>query len=448
MKINMEKTSDVERKLSIEIPWEKYNQEMDRQFSKIRKGTTLKGFRKGKAPMEMVRRMYREDAHSETVNTLATEAVKDVIEEHELKTFGNPYITDVKTEKDRAVTLEAVLELEPIFELADYSSLVLEKPVPEVTGEEINNYLERLRENRGESVKTTEDRGLREDDIAVIDYSGSMGGKPVEELQAKDSLLRIGRSELIAGFEEQILGMKKGERREFDLTFPDDFTHEELAGQLIHFTVTLKEIRILQLPEVDDEFARSFGKFETVDDLMNGIREDILKTREGEATRELRGNLARRLVEDNPFEVPPSMVDRELRYIVYEYGEDLKQAGVSPSRVREMILANEGNLKKNAADQVRMLYIIGEIAEREDIKATADEIRNVVAGRAQRSGRDTDELMKEYAADGTLADIGFNIAREKVFALLLERTTIKEVKAGSGNKGKKEQEKKGKGNKK
>lgn len=175
MKINMEKTSEVERKLSIEVPWEKYREEMDRQYSRLRKNATLKGFRKGKAPMEMVRRMYKDDAHNETVNMLATEAVKDVIEEHDLKAFGNPYLTDVKAEEEKAVTLEAVLELEPVFELADYSQLVLEKPVPEATDEEINNFLERLRENRGESVKTTEDRGLREDDIAVIDYVGSKG---------------------------------------------------------------------------------------------------------------------------------------------------------------------------------------------------------------------------------------------------------------------------------
>jgi trigger factor len=448
MKINIEKTSEVERKLSIEVPWEKYSEEMDRQFSRIRKGATLKGFRKGKAPMEMVRRMYRDDAHNETVNTLATEAVKDVVDEHELKTFGNPYITDVKTQEEKALTLEAVLELEPVFELADYSNLVLEKPVPEATEEEIDNFLERLRENRGQSVKTTEDRGLREDDIAVIDYSGFKGGEPVEELQTKDSLVRIGRSETIAGFEEQILGMKKEETREFDLTFPDDFSHEELAGQLIHFNVTLKEIRILQLPDLDDEFAKSFGKFETMDDLMSGIRDDILKTREEEATRELRGNLARRLVEDNAFDVPPSMVERELRYMVHEYGENLKHAGVSNNRIRDMILANEENLKKNAADQVRMLYIIGEIAEKEDIKATADEIKDAVTRRAQKAGRETEDLMKELAADGTLADIGFNIAREKVFARLLEKATIREVKTGSGNTGKEKKEKQTKKSKK
>lgn len=446
MKISIEKTSEVERKLNIEVPWEKYREEIDRQLSRIRRGATLKGFRKGKAPMEMVRRMYSDDAHNDAVSSLASEAVKDAMAEHQLKPFGNPYLTDVKTEEEKVVTLEAMVELEPVFELSDYNALELERTVPDVTDEEMTNFLERLRENRGESVKTDDNRGLKEDDIAVIDFTGTKGGKPLEELDAKDYLARIGRSELVHGFEEQILGMKVDQTREFDLTFPDDFTHRELAGQLVHFTVSLKEIRELQLPDLDDEFAKSFGRFETMNDLMDGIREDILKTKEEDAARELRNHLAQRLVEDNVFDVPPSMVDRELRNLVQDYGENLQQAGMSNEKIREMILANEDNLRKTAAQQIRLMYVIGEIAEKEDVKADAEEIQNVVEKRAQRSGRDVEELMKEFAGDGTLADIGFNIAREKVFEMLLDKANIREIKSKKGkSQAKTKQKKTGKG---
>jgi trigger factor len=333
--------------------------------------------------------------------------------------------------------MEAMIELEPVFELSDYSALDLEKPKTVVTDQEITNFLERMRENRGESVRMEIDRGLKEDDIAVIDFTGAKGGKALEELDGKDYLVRIGRSELVGGFEEQILGMKSGETREFDLTFPDDFVNKDLSGQLIHFTVALKEIRELQLPELDDEFARSFGKFDTLDALKATIREDIFKTKEDDALKTLKGNLARRLVEDNVFDVPPTLVDRELRHLVKGYGENLLQAGMSNERVREMILTNEDNLKKSAAEQIRLLYIIGEIAEKEGVNAKAEEIRAVVQKRAQRSGRDTEELMNEYAGNGTLADIGFNITREKVFEMLLEKAKITEVKAEAGKQGKK-----------
>jgi len=445
MKINIEKTSDVERKLSIEIPWEKYQDEIRQQVYRIQKRATLKGFRKGKAPIEMVRRVYGDDAHQEAVNALASEAVKDAMDQNDLKPFGSPYLTDVKTEKDQAVIMEAMVELEPEFKLVDYSSLELEKPAPEASEEEINLMLERLRENRGETVEMKEDRGLKENDIGIINYAGSKGGTPLEEVKGKDFLVRVGQSELIPGFEEEILGMKKGENREFDLTFPEDFAQTEFAGELIHFSVFLKEIRVLELPEVDDEFAKSFGKFEKVADLIEGIRKDIEKNKEEDSSRELRGNLAKRLVEDNVFDVPPSLVDRELRNLVQEYGENLKNAGVSNQRIREMILQNEDRLKKTAEEHVRLLYIIGEIAEKEDVKAEADEIQNVVLKRARASGRDPEELKKELAQDGTLADIGFTIARDKVFNMLLEKAKVKEVKAqnpGKAKKGKGTKEKK------
>ncbi len=438
MKINIEKTSEVERKLSIEVPWEKYQDEMRQQVSQIQKRATLKGFRKGKAPIEMVRRIYGDDAHNEAVNALASEALKDAVAQHDLKPFGNPYLTDVKTEKDKAVVMEAMVELEPKFDVADYSSLELEKPAVEASEEEINLLLERIRENRGETVEMAEDRGLKENDIGIINYAGSKGGTPLEELKGKDFLVRVGKSELIPGFEDQILGMKKGENREFDLTFPEDFAQTEFAGELIHFSVFLKEIRILDLPEVNDEFAKSFGKFENVAEFIEGIRKDIEKNKEEDSVRELRGNLAKRLVEDNVFDVPPSLVDRELRNLVQEYGENLRNAGVSNQRIREMILQNEERLKKSAEEQVRLLYIIGEIAEKENIKAEADEIQNVVAKRARAAGRDTEELKEEYAQDGTLADIGFTIARDKVFEMLLQKAKVKEVKAQSPGKEKKE----------
>ena len=124
------------------------------------------------------------------------------------------------------------------------------------------------------------------------------------------------------------------------------------------------------------------------------------------------------------------MEDRELRNLVQGYGQNLQHAGMSNEKIREMILANEENLKKTATQQIRLMYVIGEIAEKEDLKADAEEIRSVVERRAQKSGRDVEELMKEFAGDGTLADIGFNIAREKVFEMLLEKATIKEVKTG------------------
>jgi len=437
MKITVEKTSEVERKLSIEVPWDKYQEELDRQLGQIRKGSTLKGFRKGKAPMEMVRRIYSEDASKDAVNALAGEAVRDALAEHELKPFGSPYLTDVNTEENKSVNMEAIVELEPTFDLADYSALELIKPGTEVNDDEVDKFLQNMRQNQADTVSVEEKRGLKDGDVANVDFTGTMGGEPVEDLNGTDYLLHIGSSETVPGFEEQIVGMEAGQKREFELTFPEDFFKPELAGQVIHFDIHLKDIRELQLPELDDEFAKDQGEFKDLEELRDSIRENMSRMKASDSEKALRRNLTNRLVNDNVFEVPPSLADRELRRIIQEYGDNMIKSGLENDKVREAILENEEHLKKTAAETIRLLYIITQIAEKEDIEASEEDIRDVVTGMAARVGKPEEDLMEEYSKDGTLSEIGFNIVREKVFTLLLEKANITEV----GAVGDKEEEK-------
>jgi trigger factor len=429
MKITVEKTSEVERKLNIQIPWDKYQEELDRQLVQIRKGATLKGFRKGKAPMEMVRRIYSEDAGKDAVNALAGEAVRDTLAEHELKPFGSPYLTDVNTEENKSVNLEAIVELEPTFELAEYSPLELIKPSPEVNDDDVDKFLQNMRQNQADTVTIEEKRGLKDGDVANVDFTGTMGGEPVEDLNGTDYLLHIGGSETVPGFEEQIVGMEAGQKKEFDLTFPEDFFKPELAGQIIHFDVHLKDIRELQLPELDDEFAKDQGEFKDIEELKGAIRENMSRMKASDSEKALRRNLTKRLVDDNVFEVPPSLADRELRRIVQEYGDNMVQSGLDNEKVREAILENEEHLKKTAAETIRLLYIITQIAEKEDIEASEEDVLDVVKGMAGRMGKQAEDLMEEYSKDGTLGEIGFNIVREKVFTLLLEKANITEIGA-------------------
>ena len=429
MKITVEKTGEVERKLNIEVPWDKYQEELDRQLVQVRKGATIKGFRKGKAPMEMVRRIYSEDAGKDAVNSLAGEAVREALAEHDLKPFGNPYLTDVSTEESKSVKMEAIVELEPTFELGDYKALELVKPSSEVNDEEVEKFLQNMRQNQAETVSVEEKRALKDGDIANIDFTGSMDGEPVQDLNGTDYLVHIGSSETVPGFEEQVLGMEAGQKKEFDLTFPKDFFKPELAGQLVHFDLHLKDIRELHLPDLDDDFAKEQGEFKDVEELKAAIRENMSRMKASDSEKALRRNLTQRLVDDNVFEVPPSLVDGELRRIVQEYGDNMIQSGLDNDKVKESILENEEHLRKTATETIRLLYIITAIGEKEEIVASEEEIYGVVTGMASRMGKSADELMEEYSKEGTLSEIGFNVVREKVFAMLLEEATIKEVGA-------------------
>lgn len=447
MKITVEKTNEVERKLNIEVPWDKYQEELDRQLVHIRKGAMVKGFRKGKAPIEMVRRIYSEDAGKDAVNALAGEAVRDTLAEHELKPFGSPYLTDVKTEENKSVNMEAIVELEPTFELADYSALELIKPSTEVDEGEIDKFLQNMRQNQADTVSVEEKRSLKDGDVANVDFTGTMGGEIVEDLNGTDYLLHIGSSETVPGFEEQIVGMEAGQKKEFDLTFPEDFFKPELAGQVIHFDVQLKDIRELQLPELDDEFAKDQGEFKDLEELKAAIRENMSRTKASDSEKILRRNLTQRLADDNVFEVPASLVDRELRRIVQEYGDNMIQSGLDNDKVKEAILESEDHLKKTASETIRLLYIITQIGEKEDIEASEEEIRDVVTGIAARMNKPVEDLIEEYSKDGGISEVGFNVVREKVFTLLLEKANITEVGPGA-EKPKAKKEKKAKAKKK
>lgn len=429
MKINIEETSSVERKLNVEIPWDQVKDEIDRALLQIQKRADLKGFRKGKAPIEMVRQVYAEDARQEAVNTLVSVATRKALDEHNLDPLGNPYLTDVKSEDEEPLIFEAIVELMPEFDPAGYEGLKLEKPVSKVTDKEVSEFIDTMRERRAETVPILEDRNLKGDDVAEIDFKGSRGSEPVEGMDVSNYIIRLGRSELLPGFEEQIVGMKPGQVRTFDLPFPDEFPNQELAGQTVSFEVTLKQIKKLQLTDLDDEFAKSISEHETVKDLTDMIRQDLEKLREEESEKALRANLSAKLVEDNQFDVPPSLVDSELNYLVREYGENLVRSGMPPEKVKDVILEQEEHIKKTAADHVRLVYVINKIAEKEEIQATREQVEDLIREAAVRTGQDFDDLQKKYTEDGTIRDLAFSIVREEVLKLLLDKAVIKEIKA-------------------
>jgi len=427
MKINIEKTSDVERKLNVEIPWKSVEEEIEKVLGRIRKTASLKGFRKGKAPLDMVRKVYAGEAREDAVNNLVAEATRKAMADNEITPFGNPYLTDIQSKENEPVVFEAMVELPPTFEIADYSSLELERPVKEVTDGDVDGFLFTLRDRAAQTVPLEEDRPLGGDDLAIVDFKGSREGEVLEGMDIKDFEVRLGREQLIPGFEEQIVGMTIGQEKQFDLPFPDDYPQENLAGQTVQFDMILKEIKEVRIAELDDEFAKTIGEFKALDDLKEAILKDLEKAAEEDSEKALRGNLAKKLLEDNVFDVPPSLVDKEIQYLGQDFGENLIRSGMSHEKVNEMIMANEENLKNTARDHVRMMYLVGRIAEKEEIKAEIAEIQAVVAQAAQSQEKQPKEIMDKFTEDGTINEITLNIVRNKVFDKLVEGSKVKRV---------------------
>ncbi len=432
MKISVESPSPLERKISVEVPWTDFAGEIDRALHAIRKQAVLKGFRKGKAPLDLVRSNFAEEARREATEGLVRQGLQRALADHSISldrdVVGNPYLMEVgKPAEGEPFLFQAMVELRPSVEVPALAGVKVEKPVRPVTGDDVERFLGELREQSAKPVPLFEDRPLQADDIATIDFSGSLPGRQVPGLSAADYRLRIGRSRMVEGFEERILGMKAGDRREFDLLFPADFPEKDVAGQTVHFTVNLTAVHVLQLPPLDDEFARTVSRAQTIGELRELVREDLRKMQEEESLRAARANLVRRLLDLSSFEVPPGLVNEELKRIAGEHGERLVRSGLPPEQVKERILAEGEAMKKGAAERVRLSFLILKAAERDGVSVSDEEIQGVLEQVAGQTGQPLAKVVKEYEERGGVEEIHFSLLRRKVVDRLLSEAEMVEI---------------------
>ncbi len=433
MKISIESPSPLERKLSVEVPWEMFAEEIDAALRAIQQQATLPGFRKGKAPLEMVRRNYEEEARNEATEAMVRKGLMKAMADGSWKMedlAGNPYLMDInKPEPGAALAFTAMVELRPVFTPAPLAGVRLEKPVRAVTEAEVDGFVEDLRRQSARPTPLLEDRGLGGEDIATLDFSGTVGGKALPGLMGTDYRVRMGQGRLVEGFENGILGMKPGETRRIDVLFPADYQAKELAGQTAVFDVALKQVHVLRLPEVDDQFATEVSRAKTVAELREMVREDLVKVHADEADRALRGNLARKLLELNPFEVPPSLVDEELKIVGQEYGERMVRMGVPPEQVRERVLEQKEPMLQAARERVRLTFLVLAVAERDALTVEDAEVKAVLEEIARQTGKDPAAVEKEYEEKGGAEEIRFSLLRQKVMDRLLGEAQVDEVPA-------------------
>jgi trigger factor len=434
MKITLTTPSPLERKIAAEAPWDEFAGELEHAFEEIRKEAVLKGFRKGTAPLGLIRGNFAEEARKEATESLVRKGLTQALAENSISlekdVVGNPYLIEVgKPVEGAPFTFEAMVELRPVFELPSLAGVRLEKPVRAVTGDDVERFLSELQSQSARPVPLIEDRALRHDDIATLDFSGTVTGREVPGLSAVDYRARIGQGKMVEGFEERIVGMKVGERREFDLPFPADFPGKDLAGQTVHFTATLKAVHTLHLPPLDDEFARSVSRAGDLAELRKLVRDDLVRMQEEEAQRAVRANLVRKLLDLAPFDVPPGMVDEELKIVAGEHGERLVRAGLPPEKVRERILADGEAMKKGAAERVRLSFLMLAAAERGGVTVDDGEIASVLDEIARQTGKPLAKVVKEYEERGGIEEIHFSLLRQKVVDRLLTEAEVVEVPA-------------------
>jgi trigger factor len=420
MKSVVEEISPVKKKINIEIEPDSVEKEMDKALKDVAKKAKIHGFRPGKAPMNIVEKHYGDEVRSEVRSRLISDSYLTAVREQKLSPVEMPQIENISTlAKGSPLSYTATVEVRPDITLGFYDGIEVNEKDLAVTDEELNQTLDRLRDMYAQ-LEVVEGQALANDHTAIIDFEGFLDGKPIDGAKASDHMLPIGSGNLIPGFEEQIVGMNKGETRDIQVTFPADYTNKEIAGKEARFTVTLKEVKKKILPELNDEFAKDTGNHTTIDELKARIREDLEARKRDEQGAAQREELMKKLVDAHAFDVPQGMVEHELQAMTRQHATRFAKQGmdIKSFDVKKFMEKN----RDLAVQRVKGILLLEVIAEKEKVEVAEQEMSASIAAMAKDAGQTADAVRKYYESQGGGLDgLRASLIQEKTLGLLLSR---------------------------
>ncbi|MEJ2698245.1 MAG: trigger factor [Desulfuromonadales bacterium] len=426
MNVKVEDISSIRKKLSFEVAAERVDAEIEKAYRKIAKSAKIKGFRAGKIPRPVLEQYYAPLMEEQVLGRLINESYFKALSEHGIPAVSDPEIVESSSlEKGKPFSYEAQVEVKPAVEARDYQGLSLkkEKFVPE--SDVVEKRLEEMRANRAQ-MEVSAREAASEGDFVTIDFEGFVDGEPFEGGKAEGYVLELGSGSFIPGFEEQLVGVKRGEEKEVSVTFPEEYGNKELAGKPAVFRVTLHEIKEKVLPTLDDEFAKGFG-LESLDELRSHIEEDYLQKEKNRVDGDLRERLVNALVERNPVEVPDAMVESQLDYMLknvrnrfQSQGMSLEMLGMTDESFRQMY-------RQTAARQVQGSLVLEAVGRQESIEVEESEIGSKLEQIAEMANAPVESVRKFYERDEARSGLIAQMSEEKVVQFLLDQSIVEEV---------------------
>ncbi|MEE8299204.1 MAG: trigger factor [Thermodesulfobacteriota bacterium] len=425
MKVNMENLSDTQRKLQVIVPADVVKQERNAVFKEIYQVAKVKGFRPGKAPVNVVEAMYKSEILSETMQKLLSNTLEDALREAEVNPINRPEITPPDTiEEDKDFEYTVLFEVLPEIELGQYKELKLKKDKQAVKDEDVDQAILHLREHKAEVKPYEKKKAVKDGDVVIVDFEGSLDGEPLKDLKRENVQFIVGEKKMIPEFEENVMGMKKEEEKEFDVTYDESFPVEEARGKAVHYVLKLKDVLKRTMPKANDELAKGIG-LESIDELKNKIKEDLGRQLEQQAETKLRKELMDILVENNPsVEAPGSLVQQEAERLVQSVKQNMQQRGVPEMDLDEKTLEEIGN---HAVRNVKASLVLGEISRKEEISVSEEEIKESLSNIAQSYNMNTEQIRELYEKNNLLEGLEGNLAEQKVIDFIIENAEVDEV---------------------
>jgi len=425
--VKIEELSPVKKKMSLEIPWDEVKNELDAVYHDVGKKARLKGFRPGKIPRKVLETYFKDQAEGETTTNIVNKYYWQTLEEKGIVALSRPEINQEGIKENTNFSFTASFEIEPEFEPKNYKGLDLEKEEVRVTDDYVQKRIDEIRHMFATMEEVKEDRAAVEGDFVVIDFEGTLNGEVYQELKAENYFLEIGSGKFVPGFEEQLVGIKKEGKKEIKVTFPADYHESKFAGQEVVFNVAVKSMKEKKLPENDENLIKNFEKYNTFEDFKNDVCASLKEKNQQTTKIDLQNSITEKLIKDNDFEVPPSLVERQIYYMMADTQRRMMTAGIDEEQAMDFSLKMHDKFKDDAEKTVKSFLLLKKIAQKESLTVDETDIEKYLQDLAAQHRRDYESLKKMYEEEERKENLKLEIMQKKVFDFIEQNANIKTV---------------------
>ena len=428
MSLQVEKLEKNMAKLTIEVSSEEFENAIAKAYKKNKNKISMPGFRKGKAPRAMIEKMYGKGIfYEDAANSIIPDAYADAAKESELEIVAQPEIDVTQIESGKPFIFTATVALKPEVTLGEYKGIEVEKKEVEVTDEEVEAEINKVRESNARMLDI-DDRATQDGDTVLIDFDGYVDGKQFEGGKADDYSLVLGSHSFIDNFEEQLVGKNIGDDVEVNVTFPENYQAEELQGKPAVFKVKIKEIKVKELPELDDDFAQDVSNFDTIAEYKEDLKKKLTENKEEALKREREEAVIGKIIENAQMDIPEQMVDAQTRQMTQEFAQRLSSQGLSIDQYMQFTGLTPQKmieeLKPQALKRIQSRLVLEAVVAAENIETTEEELDKEIENMASMYQMEVDKL-KEVIGEEEKKQIGLDLAVQKAVEIVTEAAVEK-----------------------
>ncbi|MBI4523421.1 MAG: trigger factor [Deltaproteobacteria bacterium] len=427
MKVDVSVINPFRRRIRVEVPAAVVNKEFSEAYESVGRRARIKGFRPGKAPRSVLQGLYRDEVRGQVLSRLVERSLHQVFQEQGLNVVSRPEVDTDNLEEGTDFGFSALVEVKPEIQVNHYIGRELEKVKAQIDDNQVEATLHQLQESYAQ-LEPVEDRDIvAPGDFVVVDFTGSIDGQPFPGGRTENYLLQVGSGKALPEFEEAIIGLRRNGEHPVRVSYPEDHPNRDLAGKTVVFSVVIREIKKKTLPPLDDEFAKDHGEYNSLDELRKKIRSQLEGELQQIQTTALKEQLLGQLIDSHPFEVPPSMVERQMHHLIQRHESRLGAQGAAAQSRKPSLEELRKDLHPQAVRQIKAMLLLEKIAELERIQVSEEEVKARIDRLVRSAGEKGAAVREFYGGADARDDLQSQMIYERTLDYLFQHASIREI---------------------